>query len=162
MSADRLYVAVVGPGAGSTDEERASARRVGELIGAAGAVLLCGGLDGVMASASEGAAQVGGTVVGLLPGDHRDAGNPHLTIALPTGLGELRNGLLVRCADVVVAVGGSWGTLSEVALAVRTGVPVVSLGGWHVDGDSPPGAITEVTSPEEGVDAALALARRRA
>jgi uncharacterized protein (TIGR00725 family) len=96
-----------------------------------------------MAAVTRGAREAGGVVVGLLPGTDRHDGDPHLTVALATGLGELRNGLLVRAADVVVAVGGSWGTLSEVALAIRTGVPVVSVGGWTVataDGRPVPGA----------------------
>ena len=79
---------------------------------------------------SRGAADVGGVVLGLLPGTDRADANPYVSVAVPTGLGELRNGLLVRSSDVVVSVGGSWGTLSEVALAVRTGVPVVAIAGW--------------------------------
>jgi hypothetical protein len=90
----------------------------------------------------------------------RRAGNPYLTVAIPTGLGELRNALVVRAADAVVAVGGSWGTLSEVALAVRTGVPVVAIGGWHVtDGDDEPAGIRCAAAPAEALavlDAVLA------
>lgn len=123
------YVAVVGPSA-CTPAEADTAERLGRALAERGDVVLCGGGDGVMAAASRGAAQAGGVVVGILPGDDRHAANPWVTIAVATGLGELRNGLIVRAADAVVAVGGSWGTLSEVALAVRTGVPVVSLGGW--------------------------------
>ena len=78
-----------------------------------------------MAAASRGARPAGGTVVGLLPGADRDAANEWVTVALPTGLGELRNGLIVRAADVVVAVGGAYGTLSEIALALAADVPVV-------------------------------------
>jgi hypothetical protein len=92
--------------------------------------VLTGGLGGVMAAATEGAAAAGGLTVALLPGTDR-SGSP-ATVVIPTGLGELRNGLLVRAADAVIAVGGSWGTLSEIALAMRTGVPVVCLGGWDV------------------------------
>jgi uncharacterized protein (TIGR00725 family) len=88
----------------------------------------------VMGAATSAAASVGGVTVGLLPGSDRAAAHPSLTIALPTGLGELRNALVVRSADAVLAIGGSWGTLSEVALAMRTGVPVVSVGGWSVTG----------------------------
>jgi uncharacterized protein (TIGR00725 family) len=103
-------------------------------LASAGVVVVTGGLDGVMGAATSGAASVGGLTVGLLPGSDRAAGHPSLTVALPTGLGELRNALVVRSADVVLAIGGSWGTLSEVALAMRTGVPVVSLGGSSVAG----------------------------
>lgn len=133
------YVGVVGPGdAAATDLDVAEA--LGRGLAARGHVVLSGGLGGVMAAASRGAHDAGGTVVGLLPGDDRAAGNRWLTVALPTGLGEVRNALLVRASDVVVSVGGSWGTLSEVALAVRTGVPVVAVGGWVVrsaDGHEP-------------------------
>jgi uncharacterized protein (TIGR00725 family) len=110
-----------------------------------------------MAAVCAGAAEAGGTTVGLLPGDERAAGNPDLTVALPTGLGELRNGLVVRAADAVIAIGGSWGTLSEVALARRTGVPVVSLGSWEDIAGEPVGAV--VTSARAAVDEALRVAR---
>jgi uncharacterized protein (TIGR00725 family) len=125
------YVAVIGPG-DATAEEARLAERVGQLLAEAGVVVVCGGLGGVMAAVSRGVRQRGGLVVGLLPGRDRAAGNEYLSVALPTGLGELRNGLVVAAADAVVAVGGSWGTLSEIALAVRTGKPVVSIAGWTV------------------------------
>ena len=137
VSAPR-YVAVVGPSS-STAEQDETAERLGAELASRGHVVVCGGGGGVMAAASRGAAGVGGLVVGLLPGLDRTEGNPHLTVAIPTGLGELRNGLVVRAADVVVAVGGSWGTLSEVALAVRTGVPVVALGFWRVPDEAAAG-----------------------
>jgi uncharacterized protein (TIGR00725 family) len=155
-----LHVAVVGPGDGATQAEEVLAKDVGRALAGAGAVLLCGGLGGVMAAACAGAAELGGTTVGLLPGPDRAAGNPHLTVALATGLGELRNGLLVRCADVVLAVGGSWGTLSEVALARRTGVPVVAVGGWQVraPGQEPQPVGVEAGSAAEAVARAMQLA----
>jgi len=125
------YVAVVGPSAASSAQiETASA--LGAELARRGHLVVCGGGGGVMEAVSRGAARQGGIVVGLLPGLERREGNPHLTVAIPTGLGELRNGLVVRAADAVVAVGGSWGTLSEVALAVRTGVPVIAIGFWRV------------------------------
>ena len=106
-----------------------------------------------MAAASRGAQQAGGTVVGLLPGSDRAAANEWVTIALPTGLGELRNGLVVRAADVVVAVGGAYGTLSEIALALAAGVPVLGLASWPIDGVEP------VDSASQAVSRALELAR---
>ena len=130
------YVGVVGPSDASAGEV-ASAEELGRGLAQGGHVVVCGGLGGVMAAVSRGAAEAGGVVVGLLPGTDRAAANEHVTVAIPTGLGELRNGLLVRTCDVVVSIGGSWGTLSEVALAVRTGVPVLALGGW----DLPPGPV---------------------
>jgi uncharacterized protein (TIGR00725 family) len=113
----------------------ATAHQVGRLLGERGDVVLTGGLGGVMEAASRGAREGGGTTVGLLPGSDRHGANPHLTVALPTGMGEMRNALLVRSADAVIAVGMSWGTLSEVAMAVRTGVPVVAVAAWELPGE---------------------------
>jgi uncharacterized protein (TIGR00725 family) len=137
------YVAVVGPGEGATAANIADARVAGRWLAEQGHVLVCGGLGGpmggVMAGAAAGAAAGAGTSVGLLPGFDRAAASSDLTVSVPTGLGEMRNALVVRAADVVLAIGGSWGTLSEMALAVRTGVPVVSYAGWE-----PPAAGVEV------------------
>ena len=133
------YVGVVGPSDTSPDE-LAAADALGRGLAERGHIVVCGGLGGVMAAVARGAAEAGGLVVGLLPGSDRTDANPHVTVAIPTGLGELRNALLVRSSDVVVSVGGSWGTLSEVALAVRTGVPVIAVGGWRLtmaDGRTP-------------------------
>jgi hypothetical protein len=145
------YVAVVGPGDASPEDAR-DAELIGRGIAEAGGVVVCGGLGGVMAAACRGAAEAGGMTVGILPGTDRAVANQWVRVALPTGLGELRNGLVVRAADVVVAVGGAYGTLSEVALALKTGVPVVGLRTWAIDG------IEVVKSP----DAALAAVQRHA
>ena len=109
-----------------------------------------------MAAACRGAAGAGGQCIGLLPGLHRSAANQWVTVALPTGLGELRNGLVVRSADAVIAVGGAYGTLSEVALALKTGVPVVGLDTWSIDGIEP------AATPAAAVRRALELGRRPA
>jgi uncharacterized protein (TIGR00725 family) len=152
-------VAVVGAGrADGHVEELAEA--VGVAVARAGAVLVCGGLGGVMAAACRGAARAGGTTVGILPGTDRAGANPWLTVALPTGMGELRNGLVVRASDAVVAVGGEYGTLSEIALALKLGRPVVALGSWSLvrpDG-VPDGGVVEAGAPEEAVALAVALA----
>lgn len=126
------HVAVVGPGRDARHVDVDRAQLIARLLAERGAVILTGGLDGVMDAAARGAADVGGTSIGLLPGADRELGSPHHTHLIPTGLGELRNGLLVRAADVVVAVGGSWGTLSEIALAKRLGVPVVLVDSWDL------------------------------
>ena len=105
-----------------------TARTAGRLAAERGWVVLTGGLGGVMAAAADGVAAAGGTAVGILPTGDRAAASPNHTVVLPTGMGEMRNALLVRAADAVLAIGGSWGTLSEVALAARTGVPVVTIG----------------------------------
>lgn len=155
------YVAVIGPG-DATREQAEIARRVGGLLADRGAVVVCGGLAGVMAAACEGASARGGMTVGLLPGNDRGAGNPHLSVALPTGLGELRNGLVVGVSDAVIAVGGSWGTLSEIALAMRTGKPTVVIGGWAIAvPGAPASALPGVTaSADAAVDEALRRAAR--
>jgi uncharacterized protein (TIGR00725 family) len=163
LSRHSAYVAVVGPGAAG-EPALSHAREVGERLARAGALVLCGGLGGVMEAVCRGARAGGGITVGLLPGGDRADGNAHLTVALATGLGELRNGLLVRCADVVIGVGGGWGTLSELALARRTGVPVLLLGSWRVR--APVGAHdtelgTRVRSPRRAVELALELAAGR-
>lgn len=127
------YVAVVGPNApAASDADQANAREAGRLLAEAGCVIVCGGLDGVMAAVAEGAKAAGGRSVGLLPGADRAGAAKDLTVAIPTGLGQGRNALVVTAADGVLAVGGSWGTLSEVAMARRSGVPVVCVKGWSM------------------------------
>jgi uncharacterized protein (TIGR00725 family) len=121
-------------------------------------VVICGGGSGVMAAAARGARAAGGVVVGIRPGDDRAGASPDLTVTVVTNLGEARNAVIVWSADVVVAVGGSWGTLSEIALARRRGgVPVVILDGWQVlDGDGRPlGGFLHATTAEEAASLAL-------
>src|SRR5262245_60808717 len=144
------YVAVVGPGEAAEPRDTI-AERVGALLADSGAVLVCGGLGGVMQAACRGAAERGGLTVGLLPGRDRTAGNPYLSIVLPTGMGELRNGLVVGAVDGVIAVGGGWGTLSEMALAMKAGKPVASVGGWSLAPPEPVDAIVELATAEDAV-----------
>ncbi|MFF9221666.1 TIGR00725 family protein [Streptomyces viridosporus] len=125
------YVAVVGP-EDATPFEVETAQRLGRLLAQQHCIVICGGLGGVMEAVCRGAQSEGGITVGLLPGGSRAKGNAFLSVALPTGLGELRNGLVVRSADAVIVVGGSWGTLSEMALAVRTSKPTIVISGWEV------------------------------
>jgi uncharacterized protein (TIGR00725 family) len=108
-------------------------------------VLVCGGLGGVMEAACKGAKEAGATTVGILPGADRSAANRFVDIAIPTGLGEARNALVVRAADAVVAIGDGYGTLSEIALALRAGKRVVGLGTWEIEG----------VLPESGAEAAV-------
>jgi len=154
------YVAVVGPGVATPDED-ALAEQVGGLLARAGAVLVNGGSTGVMEAASRGAAGEGGTVVGILPGFDRAEANPYVTVALPTGMGEMRNALIARTADVLIAVGGEFGTLSEIAFALKIGKPVVGLRSWELvrRGEAVAG-IEPADSPERAVEVALGLARR--
>jgi uncharacterized protein (TIGR00725 family) len=124
-------IAVCGPGAPDAGPRAlADAEAAGRVLGQAGATLVCGGLGGVMEAACRGAAQAGGVTVGLLPGDDLHAANRWVAVPLATGIGELRNGLIVRAAQVVVAFRGGWGTLSEVTLARKMGRPVVAVGDW--------------------------------
>jgi hypothetical protein len=122
-------VAVVGAAAASPDDERA-AEEIGRLLADAGCAVVCGGLGGVMEAACRGARTAGGTTIGLLPGDDRAEANEWVSVAIPTGLGEARNALVVRAADALIAVGGEFGTLSEIALALKLGKPLVGLGTW--------------------------------
>lgn len=149
------YIAICGPGDDAADPALlAEAERAGAALARAGAIVVTGGLGGAMAAACRGAAQAGGTTLGLLPGTDRRAANEWVTIAVPTGLGELRNGLVVRSAAVVVAFLGGWGTLSEVALAGKLGRPVVGVGDWRIDG------IEIASDGERAAARALDLARR--
>ena len=144
------YVAVVGPGEASPDELHA-AEEIGAGLAAAGAVVVTGGLGGVMEAACRGARSRRGRTVGILPGEDRDAANGWVDVAIATGLGELRNGLVVRAADALVAVGNGHGTLSEVAFALKLGRPVVGLGTWEVHG------VDHVSTPEEALARIAAL-----
>jgi uncharacterized protein (TIGR00725 family) len=147
-----VYIAVVGPGE-ATAVERATARDAGAGLAAAGCVVVCGGLGGVMEAACQGAREAGGLTVGILPGLDREAANPWVAVALSTGLGELRNGLVVRAADAVLAVGGAWGTLSEIALALKAGKRVVGVDTWRAARGG-----REVEGVEHVPDAAAAVA----
>jgi uncharacterized protein (TIGR00725 family) len=139
------YIGVVGPGEAS-EAELASAEEVGAGLASLGAVVVTGGLGGVMEAACRGARSRRGRTLGILPGEDREAANGWVEIAVATGLGELRNGLIVRACDALVAVGGGHGTLSEVALALKLGRPVIGLGTWAVHG------VDEVTTPAEAVE----------
>jgi uncharacterized protein (TIGR00725 family) len=155
-----LYIAVVGSGGRVDAAHRRMAEEVGRAVADAGAVLVCGGLDGVMEAACRGAHAGGGLTVGILPGVERTEANSHVDIAIPTGMGEARNALVVRAADAVVAVAGEYGTLSEIALALRAGTPVVGLDTWELArGGDPVDAVVRASSGAEAVERAVALAR---
>ncbi len=153
----RLYVAIIGADESATDANLRDAHTAGAWLAQRNVIVVTGGLGGVMGAAADGAATEGGQVVGLLPGLDRAAAHPSVTVAIPTGLGELRNGLVVRSGDAVLAIGGSWGTLSEIALAMRTGVPLVSVGSPTPVGIS----VREAASVDEALPLVLAAARQR-
>jgi uncharacterized protein (TIGR00725 family) len=157
----RLYIALVG-GADATAADRELAHALGRGLAEAGAVLVCGGMGGSMEAACRGAHSKGGLTVGILPGTERSQANPHVDVALPTGMGEARNALVVRAADALVAVAGEFGTLSEIALALATGVPVVGLGTWELArAGGQVDAFVRASTPEQAVTMALALAAER-
>jgi uncharacterized protein (TIGR00725 family) len=152
----RPYIAVVGAGEASA-EDALVAEQVGRGLAEAGAVVVCGGLGGVMEAACRGAKSAGGTTVGILPGARRQDANPYVDVAIATGLGEARNALVVRAVDAVIAVGGEYGTLSEIALALKSRTPVIGIDTWRlVRHGERLDAIVEVTSPADAVTRALA------
>ena len=147
----KMYLAVVGP---SSPDERILqlAEAVGAEVARAGAVLLTGGREGAMAAASRGAHNAGGLTIGILPGSSREEANPFVDLSIPTGMGEMRNALLIRSADGVVAVGGGVGTLSEIALALKLGKPLVGLETWKaVVGPKGDNVVPTAATPEEAV-----------
>jgi uncharacterized protein (TIGR00725 family) len=152
-------IAVCGPGAcdRATYEQ---ARQIGRLLAEAGAVLLCGGRGGVMEGACRGASEAGGSTVGILPGADGVGANPYVELPIATGMGQARNVVLILSAQAVIAVAGRSGTLSEIALALKSGRPVIGLGTWQLtraDGTRETG-ILYANSPEEAVHLALAAA----
>lgn len=155
-----MYISVIG--AGHCDRETAQAAcEVGKRIAKAGAVLVCGGMSGVMEAACRGAKEAGGRTVGILPTEDRSSGNKYLDLALPTGMGEGRNVLVVRAGDAVIAIGGEFGTLSEIGLALKMGKPVIGLGTWKLakPGEPKKDYIIEASTPGEAVEKALVSLR---
>ena len=141
-----VQIAVVGSGINDGTYEDIACK-VGGAIARAGAVLVCGGLGGVMEGACRGAREEGGTTLGILPGDSSDDANRFVDIVVVTGMGHARNVLVVKSADSVIALPGGPGTLSEVALALKMGKRVIGLGAWgEIEG------VKSASSPEEAVD----------
>jgi uncharacterized protein (TIGR00725 family) len=163
MGVSRVHIAVVGAGDDDAPAaELAAAETVGRRVGEAGAVLICGGRGGVMEAACRGARAVGGLTVGILPGTDRAGANAYVDVAVPTGLGEARNALVVRAADAVVAVDGGYGTLSEIALALAAGTPVIGIGTWELGrGGVPDDGIERAADADDAVARALGAALRR-
>lgn len=155
-----LYIGV----AGASEPETSlipEAETLGRCLAEAGAIVVCGGGLGVMTAVCRGAQAAGGLTVGLLPGGDRASGNPYLSVALPTALGEGRNLLLVRASDALVAVGGGFGTLSEIALALRVGLPVVGLATWGLTrAGQAVDAFPVAKGPKEAARLALDAAKR--
>jgi len=152
-------IAVIG-GSEATGPVAASAEAVGAALASAGAVIVCGGLGGVMAATCRGAKSAGGLTVGILPGDDPSAANQWVDVVIATGLGEARNALVVSSAAAVIAVDGEYGTLSEIGLALRAGTPVVGLGTWSLNRPDgrPDAGIVPIEDPREAAAVALRMA----
>ena len=148
-------ISVIG-GSRASDEELRLAEETGREIAARGAVLVCGGMGGVMEAACRGARQAGGITVGILPGDKRSSANSFVDIPVVTGMGYGRNVIVARSAQAVIAIGGSYGTLSEISYALQGGVPVIGLDTWEFSrGCKPDKSITRVSTPAEAVALAM-------
>jgi uncharacterized protein (TIGR00725 family) len=154
----RPQIAVIGKG--TPDPELVMlAEEVGRRLAEAGAVIVCGGMGGVMEAASRGARDGGGDVIGIVPGEDRSAANPYVTHAVATGIGHARNLAVVASGDAVIAIGGEWGTLAEIGFARRLGKPVAALRSWSVSGsgemEGGPG-VEPVSDPAAAVELVLA------
>jgi len=145
------YVSVVGSGT-ATGELYEKAREVGRLVAARGGTVVCGGRSGVMEAVARGATEAGGAALGILPDEDREQANGFLSYSISTGTGHARNLAVVCSGDVVISVGGEYGTLSEMGLALKVGRPVVALASWDL-GEH----VAVASSPEEAVEAAFGL-----
>ena len=145
-SVQKIQIAVIG-GRNASNELLKHAEEVGRLIAQRGATLVCGGMGGVMEAACRGAKAAGGLTVGILPVAAAEEGNPYLDVIIPTGMGLARNAIIINSVSGVIAVDGSYGTLSEMAFALQKEIPVVALKSWDFDEK-----ITSADTPEEAVE----------
>jgi len=139
-----MQIGVIG-GGGAAGERYRDAERVGELVATRGAVLINGGLGGVMEASAKGAKTAGGTTIGIIPGSHRKEANHYIDHIISTDMGHGRNILIAHSSDALIAIGGEFGTLSEIALSLKLGKKVVSLHSWDIRGT------LRATTPEEAV-----------
>ena len=152
----KLMIAVIGTGECQEDSEPyRQAMAVGRLIADRDCVLVCGGLKGVMEAASRGAAEAGGTVVGIVMGNSTRDANAYVTIPIATGIGDARNAVIANTADGFIAVAGGYGTLSEIAFVLKRGKPIVHLGSWGLEG-----RVQEAQTPEDAVRVVLGAISR--
>ena len=156
-----MFISIIG-GSRCTEEEAGLAEEVGTELAKRGLTLVCGGLSGVMEAACRGARSAGGTTVGILPGNSRKAANPYVDIPIVTAIGEARNLIVVSSGQAVIAICGEYGTLSEIALALRSGIPVIGLNTWSLSKNGrPDNSIIVAGSPKEAVDKAVAAIRNK-
>lgn len=149
----KICIGVIGASECS-EKEYKIAQKVGEEIARSGAALVCGGLGGTMQAACWGAKEAGGTTIGIIPGTDKKEANRYLDYVIVTGLADARNVIVVRTSDAVIALPGSFGTLSELAFALKFGIPVISLGNWK---DFKP--VIKAGTPQEAVEVALKSVR---
>ncbi len=151
----KTFIAVIG-GSECSAQEAEFAEAVGREVARRDAILICGGLGGVMMAACKGASAEGGITIGILPGDDRHTANPYVQIPIVTGIGYARNVIVVRSADAVIAIGGSYGTLSEISYALQNSLPVIGLNTWSVARNGQPdSSIVLAQTPAEAVDKAF-------
>ena len=154
---NKKFIAVIGGGQPSPQEAQL-AEEVGRELAKRGAILICGGLGGVMEAACKGAQSEGGVTIGILPGESRQAANPYVQIPIVTGIGHARNLAVVKSAQAVIAIGGSYGTLSEIGHALRSGIPVIGLNTWSLSRNGQQdNSIILAQNPAEAVRKALNL-----
>jgi len=157
----RCVIGVIGESRFSDPAHEALAEEVGRRIAAAGCALICGGLTGVMEAACRGARGAGGQTIVVVPGTDRREANPYVDVGVATGMGQMRNVIIVLTADALIAIGGGHGTLAEIGHALRQGKPVVGLRTWEAVRAGERAPITVVETPEQAVAEALRLARAR-
>ena len=159
MDIKKTAIAVIGASQASPTELK-DAEEVGRLIATRGAILICGGMGGIMEAACRGAVAEGGLTVGLLPGESVRAANEFVHLPIATGVGYARNVAVARSGQAVIAIGGGYGTLSEIAHALQGGVPVIGLDTWHISRQGmPQDAIISAHTPAEAVNKALEMVR---
>lgn len=152
------FIAVIGGSQCSSEEERV-AEVVGCELARRGAIVVCGGLGGVMEAVCRGAVSEGGMTIGILPGNNRQEANTYIQIPIVTGMGYARNAIVVKSAQAVIAIGGSYGTLTEIAYALQNDIPVIGLNTWSLSREGQEEAIIRIADPVEAVIKALEVAR---
>ena len=158
MTNNKKFIAVIG-GSRCSTQEAELAEAVGREIARQGAILVCGGLGGIMEAACKGAHSEGGVTIGILPGDSRQLANPYVQVPIVTGIGYARNIIVVKSAQAVIAIGGNYGTLSEISHALQNGIPVIGLNTWSLSRNGQPdNSIVLAQNPTEAVNKALNLA----
>ena len=157
MKKEFVFIGVIG-GSEVKPQVARMAEEVGREIARRGSVLICGGLGGVMEAACRGASEAGGLTIGILPGDNRKEANPYVEIPIMTGMGYARNAAVVKSCQAVIAIDGSYGTLTEIGYALQSGIPVIGLGTWEIASDGKVEKnIIQAKNPKDAVDKAMAL-----